>query len=62
MLASITVDFLLGQWHFVTVRTTDNLPQKLTCGAEFIPGSSYHSSGTRKELVKFINNEWHQLR
>jgi hypothetical protein len=59
MLASITVDFLPGQWHFVTVRTTDNLPQKLTHGAEFIPGSGFCSSGTRKELVEFINNEWH---
>jgi hypothetical protein len=62
MLDSIAVDFLPGQWHFITVRTIDNLPQKLTCGAEFIPKSGYHSSGIRKELVEFINNEWYRLR
>ena len=67
MLASLELEISTEFWTPVKQQVTNNLPQQITRGTEFIPGQDTHNQGYyvtvagRSVTVEYINRHWYYL-
>jgi len=67
MLASLELEIGTEFWTAIKCQGTNDLPQQITGGTEFIPGQDtynrrYYVTVTRQSVVvKYINGQWYYL-